>query len=265
MQGIQLVYVLLGPIQKVDYLVPERGSQRLSLEPEYDAARALLEDLASRVEVTVVPGNHDIYLPITFRERRFPAHFAGFLQSDLPQFACDLPAGRFPCVKLRGPVAIIALSSAVPRPPFVSAGHLGREQLVALARLLEHPEVQRRTPVVLVHHPPVDTRPRLLRLRDGLIDAAALRDVLHGLAGGLVLYGHTHMRVHCHLTTARGTLEVVSASGAALDHRADDVRAGYNRYQIEDDGRIATVGSWVIDPGGASGRQLPVPQREACL
>jgi hypothetical protein len=28
-------------------------------------------------------------------------------------------------VKLRGPAAIIALSTAVPRPPFIAAGYLG--------------------------------------------------------------------------------------------------------------------------------------------
>jgi 3',5'-cyclic AMP phosphodiesterase CpdA len=162
-------------------------------------------------ESILFPGNHDIYLPITFRERRFPAHFAGFLQSDLPQFACDLPAGRFPCVKLRGPVAIIALSSAVPRPPFVSAGHLGREQLVALARLLEHP-VAATNAGRPRHHPPFDTR--AAPAAQSVVDAAALRDVLHGLAGGLVLCGHTHMRV-LSPHPARGTLRSVSASCAS--------------------------------------------------
>ena len=33
-------------------------------------------------------------------------------------------------------------------------------QLEAFETVLAHPEVQRRTPIVLIHHPPVDTRPR---------------------------------------------------------------------------------------------------------
>ena len=69
---------------------------------------ALLDEAARRTEVTVVPGNHDIYLPSTHRDRRFPHHFDRFVRSDLPELARDLPAGRFPCVKLRGGVAIIA-------------------------------------------------------------------------------------------------------------------------------------------------------------
>ena len=190
----------------------------------------------ARSEVTVVPGNHDIYLPPVQRERRFPHHFGAFLRSDLPEFALDLPAGPYPVVKLRGPAAIIALSSAVPRPPFIAAGFVGAAQLAALGRLLGHPEVARRTPVILIHHPPVDSRIRLAQLRDGLVDAASFRKTLAPLARGLVLFGHLHVRVRCVLQTAAGALDVIGASGAALDHPDSSVRAGFNLYEIDDDG-----------------------------
>jgi len=257
--------VLAAAVAQSDHVVVTGDITNLSLESEYEAARALLDEVARSAEVSVVPGNHDIYLPAIHRERRFPHHFAAFLVSDLPQFARDLPAGPFPCVKLRGPVAIIGLSSAVPRPPFVSAGYLGQVQLAALADLLAHPEVARRTPVVLLHHPPVDARWRIFRLRDGLVDAASLRRTLDGLSRGLVLYGHTHVRVRCRLFTASGTLDVVSASGAALDHPDDAVRAGFNRYGFDDDGRIASVESYVIDPSGRGLRSTAIPERRSCL
>jgi hypothetical protein len=72
----------------------------------------------------------------------------------------------------------LALSSAVPRPPFVASGRLGGIQLAALDQIVTHPEVSRRTPVVLVHHPPVDDRIRLRVLRDGLVDLDRLRATL---------------------------------------------------------------------------------------
>ncbi len=258
-----LLAVLDEASARADHIVVTGDITNLSLESEYEAARELLDDLARRVEVTVVPGNHDIYLPATLRDRRFPHHFAGFLRSDLPQFACHLPAGRYPCVKLRGPAAIIALSSAVPRPPFFSAGFLGEEQVRAFAQLLAHPEVRQRVPVVLVHHPPVDTRPALLRLRDGLVDAASLREALDGLSRGLVLYGHTHARVRCRLRTRLGSLDVVSASGAALDHPSDAVRAGFNRYDIGEDGSIAEPRCWVF--GDECGKLRAIAARSHCL
>lgn len=257
--------VLTAAAAQADHVVVTGDITNLALESEYEAARALLDGLASAAEVTVVPGNHDIYLPSVHRERRFAHHFEPFVSSDLPQFARDLPAGPFPCVKLRGPVAIIGLSSAVPRPPFVSAGYLGEVQLAALAELLAHPEVARRTPVVLVHHPPVDARLRMVRLRDGLVDAEALRRTLAALSRGLVLYGHTHVRVRCRMPTATGSLDVISASGAALDHPDDAVRAGFNEYRIDADGAIRSVDSHVVDPSDLSLCPTAIAVRRSCL
>ena len=242
-----LLAVLSAAVARADHLVVTGDITNLSLEHEYEEARELLAEAAQRTEVTVVPGNHDIYLPSTHRRRRFPHHFDQFLQSDLPQLAQDLPAGRFPCVKLRGRVAIIALSSGVPRPPFVAAGYVGHAQLEAFEAVLAHPEVQQRTPIVLIHHPPVDTRPRIEQLRDGLVDAAALRRSLARLPRGLVLFGHLHVRVRCELPTPPGKLDVIGASGAALDHPDRSVRAGFNLYEFNDNS-LASVEAYVVDP-----------------
>jgi 3',5'-cyclic AMP phosphodiesterase CpdA len=217
------------------------------------------------VEVTVVPGNHDIYLPSTQRHRRFAHFFDRFLHGDLPHLARDLPAGRFPCVKLRGPVAVIALSSAVPRPPFVASGYAGRAQLEALERVLAHPEVRRRTPIVLIHHPPVDARSRLVQLRDGLVDGAALRRMLAPLRRALVLFGHVHRRVRCRLATPTGELDVIGASGAALDHPDAAVRAGFNRYEIDDAGSLVSVEAQVIDPESGGLQRMAIADVPACV
>jgi hypothetical protein len=167
-------------------------------------------------------------------------------------------------VKLRGSAAIIALSSAVPRPPFIAAGFVGTAQLAALGRLLGHPDVAGRTPVILIHHPPVDMRVRLAQLRDGLVDAASFRKTLAPLARGLVLFGHLHVRVRCVLRTAAGAVDIIAASGAALDHPDPSVRAGFNLYEIDDDGRIATVGARVVDSSGGPLRETSIAERPGC-
>lgn len=257
-----LLSVLAAAAEQTDHLVVTGDITNLSLEGEYEEACRLLESVARSVEVTVVPGNHDIYLPATHRERRFPRHFAAFMESDLPSLALDLPAGRFPSVRLRGPAAIIGLSSAVPRPPFVSAGHVGREQLAALEQILQHPEVARRTPVVLVHHSPFDSRFRFEQLRGGLVDAAALRLALQPLSRGLVLYGHLHVRRHGRIATASGALDAVCATAAALDHPDDRVRAGFNRYELDDGGRITSIETRVLDPATGAFRPAALAARE---
>jgi 3',5'-cyclic AMP phosphodiesterase CpdA len=256
-----LAAVLSAAASWADHVVVTGDVTNLALEREFEQARALLDALAREVEVTVVPGNHDVYLRSVHAAGRFAHHFGAFLRSDLPELARELPAGPFPCVKLRGPVAIVALSSAVPRPPFVSSGRLGATQLAALERILAHPEVSRRTPVVLVHHPPVDDRIRLRVMRDGLVDLDRLRAALAPLPRGLVLFGHLHVRVHRRLGTAAGALDAFAASAAAVDHPDPAVRAGFNAYAIGDDGRLAATEAHVVAPDGRTLHRIPLDDR----
>ncbi len=243
-----LLSVLAAAAEHADHLVVTGDITNLSLVHEYEEARALLADVAQRTEVTVVPGNHDIYLPSVHEDRRFAHHFRTYMGSDLPELARDLPAGPFPSVKLRGAVAFIGVSSAIPRPPFVAAGYIGHLQIEALKQVLAHPAVRERTPILLIHHPPVDARPRSVQLRDGLVDAAPLRALLAGLPRGMVLFGHVHARRRWTLRTALGTLDFIAASGAALDHPDASVRAGFNLCTMDDSGNLASVEAYVVDP-----------------
>lgn len=122
-----------------------------------------------------------------------------------------------------------------------------------------------RTPLVLIHHPPVDARWRIFRLRDGLVDAESLRGTLAGLSRGLVLYGHTHVRVRCQMPTAAGSLDVIGASGGALDHPDDAVRAGFNEYRFDANGDVLSVNSYVVDPTDLSLYSTSIPTRRSCL
>ncbi len=254
---------VLAAAAEADHLVVTGDITNLAFESEFREARRLLDDIARTVEVTVIPGNHDIYLHRVQRDRSFPRHFGSFLESDLPDLGVDLPVGRYPCVKLRGPVAIIALSSAVPRPPFIAAGYLGRAQLEAFTKVLLHPDVTSRTAVILIHHPPVDTRCQLARLRDGLLDGASFRTALAPLARGLLLFGHLHVRVRCALQTPSGTVDVIGASGAALDHPDVSVRAGFNLYQMDTCG-LATIEGCVLDESARSLCRTTIAERNGC-
>jgi len=256
-----LLAVLRAAAACADHVVVTGDITNLGLESEYDEARRLIDSINRTAEVTVVPGNHDIYLASIQRDRRFPQYFGKLLVSDLPEYAVQLPAGPYPCVKLRGPAAIIGLSSAVPRPPFVSSGNVGVVQLEALEKILAHPEVARRTPVILIHHPPIDRRMRLAQLRDGLVDAASVRSSLAPLSRGLVLFGHLHVRVRAKIRTTSGVLDAVCASGAALDHPDPSIRAGFNLYEIDDDGTIVTVKAYVLDPINGALRPMMISER----
>jgi len=234
---------------KVDHVVITGDLTNLALEQEFEAVKRLLEDdlhLAPD-QISAVPGNHDLYTRGALRDRRFTSYFQDYVKSDLPDLAADIALGRFPFVKLRGPVAIIGLSSAVPRPPLMASGQLGQKQLDALANILAHPEVKARSPVILLHHPIHNPPSKMKTFVEGLWDADRLVDTLGALPRGLLLHGHLHVRRQCSLGTPLGELLSVGATSASLQHEHEHKMAGFNLYEFDDAGALTKVEAHVLD------------------
>jgi 3',5'-cyclic AMP phosphodiesterase CpdA len=249
---------------RVDHVVITGDVTNLALEPEFAAARAILEGELhlGPSEISLVPGNHDLYTRGALKERRFGQFFAEYTHCDT-NAGVDIGAGHFPYVKLRGPCAIIGLSSAVPRLPFVAAGVLGEAQLDALSRALEHPEVKRRTPVILLHHPPLGPQSKTKMMTEGLHDAAAFQQRLEHLRHGLVLHGHLHKRMWGRIPTTFGSLTVVGAASASLHHEHEARMSGFNVYEISDDGDLVSIESHVLDPSESTFHKEPIPEAPA--
>src|SRR3990172_424790 len=106
----------------------------ISLDREFVSARNWLAGLRPPPPVTLVPGNHDIYVRAAARG---PAiHWGDYMQSDERGSAELTRRIFFPFVRRRGPVALIGLSTALPTLPFMATGRLGEEQLRRLADVL---------------------------------------------------------------------------------------------------------------------------------
>ncbi|MEI8257334.1 MAG: metallophosphoesterase, partial [Deltaproteobacteria bacterium] len=193
---------------RVDHVVITGDITNLALEPEFELAVAVFLRMGLHADqVSVVPGNHDVYTQGAQRSQRFAGFFAANITSDLtPADRGDHPSGPFPFVRLRGEVAIIGLSTAVARLPLFASGHAGDKQLESLARMLEHPEVARRTPVILTHHPLVNPQGFVGTFTHGLAEAARIRKILQPLRHSIVLHGHLHDRGHRVLESGGSTL-----------------------------------------------------------
>jgi 3',5'-cyclic AMP phosphodiesterase CpdA len=225
----------------IDQVVITGDVSNLALENEFALVRAFIAEelgLPAR-QVSMVPGNHDCYTAGAHRSRRFARAFAEHLVSDLPELT---PEGEvYPYVHLRGPAAIIGLSTAVPRPPLVASGQLGSVQLAALERILAHPEVTSRTVVLLQHHPIHNSTSVAKRMLEGLDDAEAERRILAKVPRGLILHGHLHRRVHRQVETDRGRLDAVGATSTSLIHESDERMAGFNVYELDGGGAVRPI------------------------
>jgi len=90
----------------------------LGLPEEFRQVAGWLRRLGSPEKITVVPGNHDAYVSAPWQETY--GAWTPYLEGD----EGSLAAG-YPILRVRGPAALIGLSSARPSGPFLAMGSIG--------------------------------------------------------------------------------------------------------------------------------------------
>ncbi len=169
----------------VDHLAVTGDLVNLALDGEIELARLWLETLGSPEEVSVVPGNHDAYVPGAFdKVCRF---WGPWMTGDGRNAPSDRHA--FPYMRVRDKVALIGVSSARATAPFMANGFFREDQSHRLGGLLDEAGRQGLFRVVMIHHPPVrgavTQHKRLFGI--GNFQKTILR---HG--ADLILHGHSH-------------------------------------------------------------------------
>lgn len=207
-------------LYKPDHIAVTGDLVNLSLAAEYPPARALLDRLGPPHDVTLVPGNHDTYVRGT---ESWPNKYWGDYMRG------DDGVERFPFLRRRGDVALIALSTALPTGPLLATGRLGQRQLGRFAEMLDQTRGLFR--VVLIHHPPLSPLRRYLRR---LTDAADFRAVLAAKGAELLLHGHDHCRALVWLEGPNRRFPAVGVPSASLRaQHGHENAAGYNLFHID--------------------------------
>jgi 3',5'-cyclic AMP phosphodiesterase CpdA len=207
--------------QILDHIAVTGDLVNFSLADEYARARDWLAALGNARDVTTLPGNHDVYVRGV---EQMPAQFWGDYMRG------DDGLDRFPFLRQRGEVALIALSTGVPTGPFMATGRLGERQLSRFAEALDRTRELFR--VVLIHHPPVSPLRRYLRR---LVDAPALRRVLAEKGADLLLHGHDHRSSLVWLDgphSAKIPAVGVPSASAAAPH-GEEGAAAYHLFKID--------------------------------
>lgn len=231
-----------------DHWVVTGDLVNISLPAEFERARDWLERLAPPERATVIPGNHDAYV-------------AGAAEVHWPLWQPWMAGAggpdAFPFFRRVGPLLLVGLSSAVPRPWGDAAGLLGRDQLARLEGRLAEAHRAGLCRVVLVHHPPVGG---WSPARKALLDAGELRTLLAREGAELVLSGHDHRLEVGALSGPDGPVPVIAAPSASLADVEPARRGGGLLYTIareqEGDGFRIAAEAFRVLPHGRVTREL---------
>lgn len=193
----------------------------ISLPEEFERASQWLAGLGPPDRVTLVPGNHDVYVATKWGHAlgRWGAYIAG--DGAPPSTGFEV----FPTLRRRGPVALVGLNSGVPKPPFVATGTLGAAQIAAAEKILADLGREGLCRVVLIHHPPLTTEKHFKRLTD----AAAFQAMIRRVGCEIVLHGHNHRSEIARIAGPHGGVPVIGVTSASA---AADSKYGRARYHL---------------------------------
>ena len=222
-----------------DHLVISGDFTHLGTANECRETETWLNSIGGPDYISIVPGNHDHYIAAEFAETT--GRWLAYMRSDPGE---DGNAGGFPYLRVRGPVALIGLSSAVPTAPFLASGKLGDGQLQRLRVLLETTAQRGLFRIVVVHHGPQSSS-----FRRGLTDADRLVSILSSAGAELLLHGHGHCQVHTALQAGADTIPVFGVPSASGNYTDPIKKAGYNIYQVDKHagGWQARAGSFLLN------------------
>lgn len=206
--------------QRPDHIAVTGDITNLSMRGEFDRSFVWLERLGSPQDVTLVPGNHDQL--VTLASGDGPARWVRWMQGD------DQNAERqFPFVRVRGPVALIGINTAVPTPLFRATGRVGATQIAALKEHLAELGARGLYRIILIHHPIGEG---LVSERKALDDRAEVRAAIADMGAELVLHGHNHKAEFYAVEGPQGPVPVIGVPSASTIATERERRPGKTNH-----------------------------------
>ncbi len=214
----------------------------LGLPGEFPFARTWLETLGEPHDVSFVPGNHDAYVRSSLLH--IGETFAQWCSNDNDDRMV------FPFVRIRGEVALIGLSSAIPTGPFLASGKIGEDQMRDCAQVLDETGRRGLCRVVMIHHPPWHGATNPGR---GLRDARLFEHMIADHGAELILHGHNHRRMVKHIAGPSGPVPVVGVASASAVPGSARHLAEYNLYDIARAGNAWNISATIRGVGAPGG------------
>lgn len=208
-----------------DHLAITGDLVNLALDAELDLARLWLEALGDPLDVSVVPGNHDAYVPGSFDKacRLWGPWMSGDGKTAMPD------RHSFPYLRVRGNVALIGISSARATAPFMASGFFRGPQSERLAKMLDETGRRKLFRIVMIHHPPVRGA---VAQHKRLLGIGRFHDTVRGHGAELVLHGHSHRPTLYWIGDRSRPIPVVGVSATGQSPGGHHPAGQYNLVEI---------------------------------
>lgn len=223
---------------KLDHVAITGDLVNLATSIEIETASRWLETNFLPEKCTLVPGNHDAYVPGAF------AHISrAWLPWILSGHTHDHATGEkkqlFPTFAERGPIALIGLSTANASLPFMATGDFSASQASAAGKLLVTAREKGLFRIVLIHHPPIRNATGWHKRLKGV---ARFEKMIRTHGAELILHGHTHLDTVHTIQTPSANVPVVGIASASQSPGGKRPNAAFNLFEIS--GR---QGDWKLD------------------
>jgi 3',5'-cyclic AMP phosphodiesterase CpdA len=209
--------------QAVDHIAVTGDLTNIGMPAEFIQSLKWLQEVGTPDDVTVIPGNHDIYTPL-FSDPGVERWRPYMKARDGEAAVAGVPdptSSGFPFVRTMGAFALINVNSAVQTRLGDFTGRVGAEQLERIAEMSRALHRAGFIRIVLIHHPPLPEH----GTHRGLTDASAFESVLIEAGAELVLHGHNHRAMISWRDTSTGPVPIIGAGAAG--------EGVYNLYRLE--------------------------------
>jgi 3',5'-cyclic AMP phosphodiesterase CpdA len=220
-----LIHDLRG--SQPDHIAVTGDLTHLGLPAEFINAKELLKKLGRPSQVTVIPGNHDAYVSSDWD--RNLTHWVDYIASDDFDITDDINITArtlFPSLRVRGPIALIGVSTAQPCSTLLAVGRIGRDQLQRFQKILIDTDKMDLFRIVLIHHPPISG---VVSWRKRLTDASEFRAIIQNHGADLILHGHAHRHSQGRVKAHDRQVPVIGISSASA---TDDHSRRQARYHL---------------------------------
>lgn len=233
-----------------DHIAVTGDLVNLALDREIEMARLWLEMLGSPHDVSLVPGNHDAYVPGAL-DKACRA-WGPWMEGDGAGPVADSHA--FPYLRVRGEIALIGTSTARATAPFMANGYFRARQAARLGRLLDETARRRLFRAVMIHHPPVRSAAAAHKRLFGI---SLFQKVIREHGADIVLHGHTHEPTLYWIKGRNADVPVVGVAAAGEAFGSRRPLAQYNLIDIERHGDGWNV---QLSRRGVTGPATPVAE-----